>query len=47
MGSGGPSGLQKRPWGKSILTIFPLLDRILLIFLAFTNLDGFITIRLD
>jgi hypothetical protein len=42
MGSGGPSRLQKRPWGKSGSTIFPLLDRILLIFLALTDLDGFI-----
>jgi hypothetical protein len=46
-GPGGPSGLQKRSRRKLALVDSPLLDRIRLVFLAFTDLDGLITFRLD
>jgi hypothetical protein len=45
--SGDASGLQKRYRRNSAPVDSPLLERIQLVFLAFTDLDGFITFRLD
>ena len=42
-----PTVLQKRSWRNSAPTDSPLLDGIRLVFLAFTDLDGLITFRLD
>jgi hypothetical protein len=47
MGPGGPSGLQISPRRNPALPNSPLLDRIFFVFLAVTDLDDFVTIRLD